>query len=61
MISTIVSAITQVDGRISVQEQHVHTTGETIDIFYLADADADIQAILAEHAAQLEDTWQSGM
>lgn len=61
MTSSIVSAMPQVDGRIAVQERHVRATGETMDVFYLAEADADIAAILAERAAQLEDTWPSGM
>jgi hypothetical protein len=57
MTSRIVSAIPQVDGRISVQEEHILDDGSIITLFILADPDQDLAILLAEHAQQ----WQTGM
>ena len=40
----------QADGRYWVHEIHILTDGSIREMNYLADADADIAAIMAEHA-----------
>lgn len=57
MTSRIVSAIPQVDGRISVQEEHILDDGSVVTMFVLADPDENLDDLLIEHAQQ----WQTGM
>jgi hypothetical protein len=51
--STILSAVPQVDGRISVHEQHTDHNGKTYDVVYLADPDMDINAVLMARAENI--------
>lgn len=43
----------QADGRLSVRELHIDDAGNEWQLDYLIDANADLEARLAEHAAQL--------
>lgn len=51
--STILSAVPQADGRISVQEQHIDQNGKTYDVVYLADPAMDINAVLDARAVNI--------
>lgn len=51
--STIVQSLVQIDGRISVCEQHVDSLGNTYTINYVADAVIDIEPHLEASAAAL--------
>lgn len=50
-----VDAHTQVDGRSYVREAHTLTTGETINVEYLAEAGADYQSIMDARATELSE------
>jgi hypothetical protein len=53
MTSETVSAVVQADGRISVQQHHILASGAVVDVFVLADAGTDLDALLRVYAAQL--------
>jgi len=52
--SVIVEDRVQRDGRRSVQEQHTDHLGRVQDVFYLAEADADVAAMLPVRAALID-------
>ena len=58
--SIISSASLQVDGRISVVEQHTDVVGGVHQNVYLAASGADLNAALAVHAAALSDQLTQG-
>lgn len=49
--STIIEDAPQVDGRRAIRERHTDSHGIAHDVDYLAEADADVESILATHAA----------
>lgn len=49
--SEIIEDSPQVDGRRAIRERHVDSHGTPHDVDYLADADADLDAMLSLHAA----------
>lgn len=52
--STIIATDTQADGRRYVTESHIDGVGREYRVEYLADADADVAAAMAERAAVIE-------
>lgn len=52
--SVIIEDHAQVDGRRHVRERHTTDLGDVIDVQYVAEADADVEASLAPRAAQIE-------
>ena len=55
MTSEIISRNLQIDGRSYIRERHVDDAGQEHLVEYLADADADVGAILALHAQGIVD------
>lgn len=51
--STIIEDAVQVDGRRHVRERHVDNMGMPHDVFYIAEAEADVSAMLPIRAAQI--------
>lgn len=49
--STIIEDSPQIDGRRAIRERHIDSHGNAHDVDYLAEADADVESILATHAA----------
>ena len=56
--SSIISQNVQIDGRIAVVESHVDDKGNVTQIDYLADADFDLNAHLAQSAVSLTNQMQ---
>lgn len=54
MTSRTVSAVPQVDGRVSVEQAHVRDDGTVVQVFVLAEPGTDLDALLAVYAAQME-------
>jgi hypothetical protein len=55
MTSEITSHDLQIDGRSYIRERHVDDAGQEHLVEYLADADADVDAILVLHAQGIVD------
>lgn len=58
--STIVSQVTQKDGRIAVDERHIDDVGQVWNIGYLAAAADNLSALLAAHASSLDSNLRIG-
>jgi len=57
VLSGIVSDRSQRDGRRKVCERHETDTGNVIDVAYLADKDADVQAVMDARVAGLNEQF----